>query len=94
MFIQLKKNDEYLSITSGSQLQDFFVKQFKEAKAPVRDIYLASPERQKDLIGFELPVYKSYDKKSEYYERLLDDGLYLLTMNILFLLMLIMGSFS
>ncbi len=74
VFIQLKKNDEYLSITSGSQLQDFFVKQFKEAKAPVRDIYLASPERQKELIGFELPVYKSYDKKSEYYERLLDDG--------------------
>ena len=71
---QLKKEDEYLSITNGPELQDFLVKQFKEAKAPDRLIYSQTPEKQKELIGFELPVYKSFDKKNEFYKRALDDG--------------------
>ena len=72
--VQLKKNDEYLNVTNGPQLQDFLVRQFKEAKAPARDIYISTPERQKELLGFELPVYKTFDKSSEYYNAALDDG--------------------
>ena len=72
--VQLKKNDEFLNVTDGPQLQDLLVQQFKEAKAPARNIYTSTPERQKELLGFELPVYKTLDKNSEYYERALDDG--------------------
>ena len=92
--VQLKKEDEYLSITNGPQLQDFLVKQFKEAKSPDRFIYSYTPEKQKELIGFELPVYKSFDKKNEYYERLLDDGFIFINNEYFVFINADYGSFS
>ena len=57
----------------GRTLQPYLTAQFKGAKG-VYFPFWNNPEQQKRLFGFELPVYKTFDKSQQFDSGAMDDG--------------------
>lgn len=71
----LKSKDEYVyGMYDGPNFQEVLVKQYSGAKTTMRSIYLQGASTQKRLLGFELPVYKTFNKGMDFSKGLLDDG--------------------
>lgn len=72
--LMIKKEEQGLyGNFTGPVIQQYIAKQFKGAKA-VAYLYPLSSDVQKVKIGYELPVYKTYNKALDFKASLLDDG--------------------
>ena len=71
----LKSKEEYVyGVYDGPNFQEVLVKQYSGAKTAERSIYLGNSTYQKRRLGFELPVYKTFNKLADFSRSQLDDG--------------------